>query len=126
MAINVRRQSLLSSSSSPGKHSLDQGAVDSPTKRATTFVVHGKDSKADDPFVSSIDQPTTPSRQITTPSRRCADSSLSGGSKLEKTPECAEIKSEPVSPRADRNGEPLTNENAQAVLPPSACVFVAK
>ena len=30
------------------------------------------------------------------------------------------------SPRRDRTGVPLSNDNAQAILPPRACVFVAK
>lgn len=30
------------------------------------------------------------------------------------------------SPRRDRTGVPLSNDNAQAMLPPRACVFVAK
>ena len=32
----------------------------------------------------------------------------------------------PYNPREDRAGEVISNENAQALLPPSACVFVAK
>ena len=32
----------------------------------------------------------------------------------------------PFSPRPDRAGVALTNDNAQALLPPHACVFVAK
>lgn len=32
----------------------------------------------------------------------------------------------PFNPRGDRAGEPISNDNAQALLPPSACVFVAK
>lgn len=30
------------------------------------------------------------------------------------------------SPRPDQENEPISNNNAQALLPPSACVFVAK
>ena len=30
------------------------------------------------------------------------------------------------SPRRDRAGVPVTNDNAQALLPPRACIFVAK
>ena len=30
------------------------------------------------------------------------------------------------SPRRDRAGVPVTNDNAQAMLPPRACIFVAK
>lgn len=31
-----------------------------------------------------------------------------------------------LSPRRDRAGVPVTNDNAQALLPPRACIFVAK
>ena len=31
-----------------------------------------------------------------------------------------------ISPRRDRAGVPVTNDNAQALLPPRACIFVAK
>ena len=33
---------------------------------------------------------------------------------------------EAFSPRCDRAGVPVTNDNAQALLPPRACIFVAK
>ena len=33
---------------------------------------------------------------------------------------------EAFSPRRDRAGVPVTNDNAQALLPPRACIFVAK
>ena len=36
------------------------------------------------------------------------------------------LSAENLRPRADRAGQTLSGDNAQALLPPSACVFVAK
>ncbi|KAI9819208.1 MAG: hypothetical protein M1827_007364 [Pycnora praestabilis] len=86
---------------------------------ASGFVVHGKDSKVDDPFVSPTHhQPGTPSHhssgtlshhsQALTPSKASNNTSV-----------------KQLSPRPDRVGQLISADNAQAVLPPEACVFVA-
>ncbi|KAI9812690.1 MAG: hypothetical protein M1832_000347 [Thelocarpon impressellum] len=125
----LRRGSLAPSTPSPSGRLEKHAAVDGSIKRPTPFVVHGKDSKDDDPFVSTSRQPSTPNRQAaTTLNAQPAPSSLSErqvvpARRSEKAMERVDAKD--PTPRLARNGEPLSAENAQAVLPPSACVFVA-
>lgn len=70
-------------------------------------------NQSDDPFVSngSATQSPDQSKFITIPATCFALIVLDGAS---------------FSPRHDRAGVALTNDNAQALLPPHACVFVAK
>lgn len=70
-------------------------------------------NQSDDPFVSngSATQSPDQSKFITIPATCFALIVLDGAS---------------FSPRHDRTGVALTNDNAQALLPPHACVFVAK
>lgn len=97
-----------------------------PEKR---FVLQSRDSEADDPFAIT----TTPTRRTrsanVTPSKRglvtlSAHTTPSSGNRgsvkvTKETPS-------KHTPRPDRMIEELSADNAQGLLPPDACVFVAK
>ena len=74
-------------------------------------------ASAEDPFV-------TPPRGIesdTSAAAREADTATTSGPEAITSPVPTGF-----TPRPDRLAEPLSADNAQAVLPPQACVFVAK
>lgn len=88
------------------------------------FVVHGKDSKANDPFLSPSEQNDIRVQDEASKPLSQNTKDTSKGVANDRSPECQpEVAS---SPRADRLGQEISADNAQAILPPSACVFVAK
>jgi hypothetical protein len=96
-------------------------------------VIQGKDSKAADPFVSCGSEPGVSGDVKDSSEGAHSACSLQpkepAGDAEEVTeggPDKADTAMAVLSPRADRVQDPISAENAQAVLPPSACVFVAK
>ena len=102
------------------------------------FVVHGNESRANDPFVSPTHGGSTRNGENVAhvqeepgSSKSTSEQSPSGKSTEDRVADHegeARPGAKPVqlSPRPDRSGQPISAENAQAILPPSACVFVAK
>ncbi|KAI9703275.1 MAG: hypothetical protein M1836_007841 [Candelina mexicana] len=87
------------------------------------FVVHGRDSKADDPFFSPVQQDLVIVHDEANDAPTQATEGVSNGDADDSPSEHqVEVTS---SPRADRLGQEISADNAQAILPPSACVFVA-
>ena len=111
--------------------------ADSPLSRASSFVVHGKESSGNDPFVSPTKQPGSPepasgdhddSSDSSKNSPVTLASTASGVAKLLQ--HATAVGSPPTAPSGSGPGRQgqvaISAENAQALLPPSACVFVAK
>ena len=90
---------------------------------SSSFIVHGSSSAMDDPFTSPAFHGSSHSPQ---PS---LDSSAPPRALDEDTTDAPQAKtalSSPFSPREDRLGQQPSADNAQALYPPDACVFVAK
>ena len=85
------------------------------------FIRRSVDTRVEDPFIekdgSSSTDPFPGEARETSPLHRRTQSTTA----LARS-EAGMI----YSPRADRLGQPLSPANAQGVLPPDACVFVAK
>ncbi len=125
-AENGKYPSSTSAGSSPSGRLRTQGDLDSPSWRSNTeFVQHSRNSQAEDPFVSptrvperssSVDPQTTPSHRVQ------VNTSTPVPNKQSDTP----TQTSSFTPREDRVGQEISVDNAQAILPPNACVFVAK
>ncbi|KAI9798538.1 MAG: hypothetical protein M1825_005319 [Sarcosagium campestre] len=128
-AIHLRSAAASSAVSSPGRNGHSHQHGDDPL-----FILHGRDDDhANDPFTL----PRRPVVHIREPSTPNGNVSRNQGTESDSSPHTLVSSSDPTgsfvtmakpevhSPRADRAGEPISAENAQAVLPPSACVFVA-
>ena len=88
--------------------------MQSPHWRAPAGFVQ-QSGGADDPFVSAQENDQTADQGKCCVNRYCKALILTG------------VAGEsPYRPREDRAGVQLSGDNAQAVLPPNACVFVAK
>jgi hypothetical protein len=126
----ARRGTNNTSSSSPGGR---RQAFNSPSGRTpgtpSKFVVHGKASGADDPFMSP--KKGTPHRSAEkSPNWHQPQDTPSTEHQSSSTASVARPASHPnISPQAGHAGdaeEAISAENAQAKFLPSACVFVAK
>lgn len=140
------------SPSSPAGHLRHQSGVNIAAGGPPSgFVIHSQESRDEDPFVSpgrdtivhrgtdasSRDGYITPSRHSSEPSEsnestagatthERTDEERTEGERIEEEQTEQERTEEGPAPRADRSGQLISAENAQALLPPSACVFVAK
>lgn len=97
--------------------------------RERDFVLQSRDSEADDPFAIM----TTPTRRTrsanVTPSKRGLTTLSAHTTPTSGNRGSVKITKETPSkhtPRPDRMIEELSADNAQGLLPPNACVFVAK
>ncbi|KAI9824679.1 MAG: hypothetical protein M1819_000832 [Sarea resinae] len=141
---------------SPGEQDVKElicGAAPQRERGAPGFVVHGKDSGADDPFLSPSRRQhgSAPDAELGTPQRKSMALIATPGSRSQGTPSRLRQKfigtprhgqvaspgivvrrtpdkngnQSVFSPRENRIIGPISADNAQAVLPPDACVFVA-
>jgi len=129
---NFKYPSPASAGSSPSGRLRTQGDINSPSWRSSSdFVQHSHDSQTEDPFVSpshgrghasSQGPQDTPSRRAkkdtSTPNTAAQPDTQDQDTGFPATPS--------FTPRQDRVGQEISVDNAQAVLPPLACVFVAK
>lgn len=128
------RASGLESPMSPAGHLGTESAVTAFRGGSTrAFVLHDAESRENDPFVSPGQGPSmrrgAESLSVNgyaTPSQHTSETSPSARSRERREREIREDTDGRPSPRPDRSGQVISAENAQAVLPPSACVFVAK
>lgn len=118
----------------------------SPKRMATSSFVQSPNAEKDDPFTSNSSNSTLDGiplgKLLTTPSRRTQSANVTPnhratkGSFVHDTPASSgrrstklvnlALTSTPFSPREVRQRETPSAENAQAIFPPEACVFVAK
>lgn len=75
----------------------------------------------EDPFVTPFVTPPRGIEMDVPSAAREADSIATSGPEAITSPAATGF-----TPRPDRLAEPLSADNAQAILPPQACVFVAK
>ena len=92
-----------------------QDIMQSPHWRAPAGFVRQSGGGADDPFVSAQENDQTGDQGKCRVNWYCNALILTGVAT-----------GSPYRPREDRAGVQLSGDNAQAVLPPNACVFVAK
>jgi hypothetical protein len=129
---NSKHPSTASADSSPSGRLRTQGGIDSPSWRSSSeFVQHSRGSQAEDPFVSPThghERPSSLGLQET-PSRRSETDTgtpTPTGQSVTPTHDTCVLNNKTFTPREDRAGQQISVENAQAMLPPTACVFVAK
>lgn len=113
----------------PPVHDQDQGQTDTSAWHSSSdFVQHSRESQAEDPFISpSRKDAAQDSNETPTPHAKVQ---LITSTPIEssKTPDhkCAMARAAQFTPREDRVGQAISVDNAQAMFPPTACVFVAK
>ena len=105
----------------------DSGFCPEGKVSSTSFIVHDSTSAMDDPFTSTTSSDKDKSSKsscdsaFTAPLVRGVSSASGDAGAIQ-----AESTSSPFSPREDRIGQQPSADNAQALYPPDACVFVAK
>ncbi|KAI9655807.1 MAG: hypothetical protein M1821_005242 [Bathelium mastoideum] len=130
MVADLSKYSISDSAINSASCSASDGGFrpDSKTQSAS-FIVHGADSEMDDPFTSPVHRGKDRSQKAAVNSRARAQSlNGSNAAGLDSTEPVAQntpILCSPFSPREDRIGQEPSADNAQALYPPDACVFVA-
>ncbi|KAI9674968.1 MAG: hypothetical protein M1817_001374 [Caeruleum heppii] len=136
--------SSVSSSPSASGRLVDPNEATKSESHLSSFVLRGLELTADDPFVSpsrgrqlvrETSSPTGRPRIQSSPGHAASPirrdfgyanhQAIPFGPSARVEEQVGQTLAETPSPRADHEGEPISKDNAQAILPPSACVFVA-
>ena len=91
------------------------------------FIVQGANSYIGDPFTTSDSTQNSSHHGRITPTAEAGLASPIASTPSPNIPDNLQTSPEtPFTPREDRIGQPVSSENAQALNPPDACIFVAK